>query len=133
MKKFLEPLSAATFCMTLSASRVTVGEFWLTSLHNVASVLLRFMALCSGLYRSCHSISHSRAEVWTFTVPLQHLDSCLLQQFSCRFAAVFGILILLHETVLVQAFSCWTDGLTFDSRILECIEEWCKVPGFPWL
>ena len=64
----------------------------------------------------------NQAEVWTLTGPLQSLDSFLFQTFCCRFAAVFGIVDLLM-TQFQPSFSCRTDGLTFDSRILWCTEE----------
>ena len=71
-----------------------------------------------------HNILHyvSQVEVWPLTGSLQHPDSFLLQTFCCRSAAVFGIIVLLM-TQLQPSFSCHTDGLTFDSRILWYTEE----------
>ena len=65
----------------------------------------------------------------TLTGPLQHLDSFLFQTFCCRSAAVFGIIVLLMSQ-FQPSFSCRTDGLTSDSRILWYPEEFkvdCKI------
>ena len=64
----------------------------------------------------------SQVEVWTLTGPLQHLDSLLFHTFCCRSAAVFGIIVLLMSQ-FQPSFSCGTDGLTSDSRILWYPEE----------
>lgn len=40
----------------------------------------------------------------------------LFQPCCCRFAAVFGLFVLLHHDPV--CFSCQTDGFTFDARIV---------------
>ena len=73
----------------------------------------------------------NQVEVWTLTGPFQNLDSFLFHTFCCWFAAVSWIIVLL----MIQfqpSFSCQTDGLRFDSRILlytgvNCQLNDCKV------
>ena len=56
------------------------------------------------------------------TASLQHLDSFLFQTFCCRFAAVFGM-ISCCLTRFQTIFSCHTNALTSDTRILWYTEE----------
>ena len=73
---------------------MVVDEF-----HNFIIILLYFISVCRPSFM--HSSlkvppQHlSQVEVWTLTGPLQHLYSFLFQTFCCRFAAVFGIIVLL--------------------------------------
>ena len=41
----------------------------------------------------------NQAEVWTLTGALQQLDSFLLYPFFCRFAVLFGVIVLLHDLI----------------------------------
>ena len=50
-----------------------------------------------------------------------HYEGILVHLLQ-RFAAVFGIIVLLM-TQFQPSFSCQTDGLTFDSKILWYTEE----------
>lgn len=43
-----------------------------------------------------------QTEVWTSTGPLQHIESFLFQPCCCIFAAVIGIIDLLHEVISAQ-------------------------------
>ena len=108
--------------MMLLVIHITVEEFLPILHYNVASVpqgSLAFVMHSSLMIPSQHS---NQVEVWTLTGPLQHLESFLFQTFCCRFAAVFGIIVLLMSQYQ-PSFSCRTDGLTFDSRILWYPEE----------
>lgn len=91
------------------------------------TVLLPFIEVCWDSFM--HSLSS--LAVWTLTGSLQHLDFFFLfQPFGCRF--VLGFFVLLHDPIRAN-FSSWKDGLTFDSRILWCLEDFifksdCKLP-----
>lgn len=68
-------------------------EFWLLVLFN----LLQFTGL------SFSTMQHlNQAENRTFIVPLQHLAYFLFQTVCCRFAAVFGINVLLVTQLLAK-------------------------------
>ena len=66
--------------------------------------------------------------VWTFTGPLQHLDSSLFQTFCCRSAAVFGIIVLLM-TQFQPSFICQTDGLIKYFDIQRSSRSTTMCPG----
>lgn len=46
--------------------------------------------------------SSLKVDVRTFTGPSQHPDSFLFQTFSCRFAAMVGIIVTLHDPLLAK-------------------------------
>lgn len=46
--------------------------------------------------------SSLKVDVRTFTGPSQHPDSFLFQTFSCRFAAMVGIIVMLHDPLLAK-------------------------------
>lgn len=102
-----------------------IGEgFWPSLLYSVASVHW-------GLLGFVYAQPFKPLAVWTLTGSLQHLDFFFLfQPFGCRF--VLGFFVLLHDPIRAN-FSSWKDGLTFDSRILWCLEDFifksdCKLP-----
>ena len=80
------------------------------------------MTFVNALFCIGCTTEFSHVEVWTMTGSLQHLYSFLLLPSFCRFAAVFGIIVLLM-TQFQPNFSSQTDGLTFDFRTLCYTEE----------
>lgn len=101
-----------------------LGHFSLQ--HCFRSLRLAGICSCTALWRSCYNIIKLRSGLW-----LRHCSSLVL---FLRFAAVFRIIDLLHDPVSAK-LCCWTDGLTFDSRILQHTEEFAvysltaKCPG----
>jgi len=63
-----------------------------------------------------------QGEAWTLTGSARHLDSVIFQLFCCRFAGVQRSFFCCMAQ-FQQSFSCRTDGLTFDSRILWYIKK----------
>ena len=91
--------------------------------RNFGSIWLAvfFCYFSTAPLRSYHSYSiRFRARLW-----LGHYNIFILFSFHtlcCRFAAVFGIIVLL-TTEFQSSISCWTENLTFDSRILWYTER----------
>ena len=94
--------------------------------------LLRFAGICSSTVPPQY---FNRLEVWILT---GHCNILILLVFS---HFVVDLLVCLRSlsccmTQFQPSFSCWADGLTFDSKILWYAEEFmadsmtAKCPGY---
>lgn len=107
-------LSVVIF-MTSPVSLVVVEEFGPFFCATQLIEVWRRLFLLSSLKVPPHRFN--KTEVWSLTGWPQHLDSfssAVLLQISC----CLGSLFCCFMTQFGPNFSCWTDGLTFDSRII---------------
>ncbi len=105
--------------MTLAVSHIVLEEFWPTLLYNVAPV---YWGLWAFVYTQLSPHDFSQDELWTMTGVLQNLDSFLFSRSVVDFLVCLGSLSCCI-TQSWPSFSCQTDVLTFDSRILWYTEE----------
>ncbi len=105
--------------MTLSVSHIILEEFWPTLFYNIAPV---YWGLWAFVYAQLSPQHFSQDELWTLTGLLQHLYSFLFSH------SVVGLLVCLGllSCCITQLFSCRTDVLTFDSRILWYIHSYTE-------
>jgi len=68
-------------------------------------------------------------EGWTLTESLQHLESFLFQSFCCRFAGVFGIIVLLYEPVTAGQMDSGVTKILHTEELI--FSEHCTV--WPWV
>lgn len=75
--------------------------------------LLRFADIdfCTDLLRSRYSSISS--EIWALTGPLQCLDCFLFQTFCCWFSVVFGVHLMILDTIFIawKIQTCGSGGV----------------------
>ena len=80
---------------------LTASGAWRHSgiIYTVASITEVWrLCSCTADLRS-HLVFFNHGDVWILSASLQHLKSFIFQPFCFRFAAVFGIIVLLHDVV----------------------------------
>lgn len=110
-KVVLKDLGAIPLCSCVCLT-LSISHFFPNFSFQLCCSLLTFadIRFCTALSRSRHSISIRRRSRLSLGC-CNSLDSFLFQPFFCRFAAVFGLIVLL-VTQFGPGSSCRVDGHT---------------------